>query len=161
MITIGTSTGEMLIRGEPRYCAPNVFQDPDVPSQRGESLDGPYMTAYWPKSGFAGDVNGDGGLLDPWMNRFEQLDIDTLAAGASTRYAISGVTRDVLGSAVPGVTCHLFVTASDLLLDTVVSDANGVFRLITPLYPDTHYVQAYKAGAPDVSGCSVNTLIGG
>ncbi len=158
MIVIGTGAGELLIRGEPYYYVPIVAREPDVPNQRGESLDGPYRSAYWPRSGFAGDVNGNCGLLDPYQQRYESW--ETSPTGASSRYAIAGVSRDANGSAVGGVTVNLFATASNLLVDTIVSDASGAFRLLTHLYPDTHYVTAYKAGAPDISGCSVNTLIG-
>lgn len=113
---------------------------------------------WWPRSGFSGDTTGDCGLADSLSQSWARPDVDRL--GASSRYSIGGVSRDVNGSAVGGVTVKLFSTASDVIVDTIVSDASGAFRLLTHLYPDTHYVTAYKAGAPDISGCSVNTLIG-
>jgi len=116
----------------------------------------PFRDAWWPRGGgFLGDSAVDFGLLEAtWWGDIDQ------AAGASSRFGFTGVTRDALGSAVGTVTVKLFRTTDDALLDTQVSDPNGHFLLNTPYYPDYHYIVAHKSGSPDIDGVTVNTLIG-
>lgn len=83
-----------------------------------------------------------------------------LTGGAMYRFAISGVTRDVNGSPLGGVTVKMFRTSTDEMVGSVVSDPLGNYFVTSPYYPDTHYIVMYKAGFPDVFGTTVNTLIG-
>jgi hypothetical protein len=73
-------------------------------------------------------------------------------------FFISGVTRDSTGAALAGVTVDLYLTATDRRVDSVVSDGSGAFSFGATAGP--YYLVAYKAGAPDVAGTSVNTLAG-
>jgi hypothetical protein len=77
----------------------------------------------------------------------------------STRNAmITGVTKDSAGAALGGATVQLFRTLDDAFRSEVVSDGSGNYVL----YPDVtgpFYLVAYKAGAPDVTGVSVNTVL--
>ena len=74
-------------------------------------------------------------------------------------YSISGVTKDSTGAALGGVAVHQFDNSMDSLVSVVVSDANGNY--ITPASPTTtYYLVAYKAGSPDVTGATLNTLKG-
>ena len=82
------------------------------------------------------------------------------AAGASSRFGFTGVTRDQYGTAVGGCTVKLYRTSDDALLDSQVSDPSGNFLLSTAYYPDTHYIVAHKTGSPDIDGVTPNTLIG-
>jgi hypothetical protein len=108
---------------------------------------------YPPKSGLLG-VETDGGT---WIesNQFEAMDI---SVGTHTLYVITGSTRDASGGLLAGVSVKLFLTATDVLIDSTVSDVSGQFIVKSPYYPDGHYLVYYKAGSPDVHGASVNTL---
>jgi hypothetical protein len=71
---------------------------------------------------------------------------------------ITGVTKDSAGSPLAGCTVQLFRTFDDAYRSEVVSDGSGTYVL----YPDVtgpFYLVAYKVGAPDVAGTSVNTLV--
>lgn len=52
----------------------------------------------------------------------------------------------------------MFDTATDTIRGTTVSDANGNY-LVDGQIDTTYYLVAYKAGAPDVSGTTVNTIV--
>lgn len=74
-------------------------------------------------------------------------------------YSISGTTRDSVGVALAACRVELFRTADDSSVSSVVSDANG--KYVIPASKDLqHYLVAYKTGAPDVEGTTVNTLVG-
>ena len=76
-----------------------------------------------------------------------------------SRYNISGVTRDSVGSPLGLCTVEVFETVSGLLRGSTVSDANGNYSLdVTGGL--TFFLVAYKPGSPDVSGTTVNTLVG-
>lgn len=74
------------------------------------------------------------------------------------RYIISGVTRDSTGALLGSATVDLFDTATDTIRGTTISDANGNYLLDAQI-DSTYYLVAYKTGAPDVAGTSVNTLV--
>jgi hypothetical protein len=79
-----------------------------------------------------------------------------------TRYTVSGVTRTSAGTALGGCTVSVFETVSNLFRASVVSDGSGNYAIDIngPGSGLTFFVVAYKAGAPDVSGTTVNTLVG-
>lgn len=116
---------------------------------------GSYRTTHWPR----GDsILGDFGDVQPLQPlRWSDPEMES---GSQTRMGVVGVTRDVYGSPLGGVTVRLFRTSDNVLVDTIVSDPSGNYLLGTPYYPDTHYVVAQKSGSPDVQGVTVNTLIG-
>lgn len=74
-------------------------------------------------------------------------------------YAISGVTRDSAGTALGDCTVTLHRTNNDTVAARGVSDGSGNFRLDAS-NTLTHYLVAYKTGAPDREGTTVNTLVG-
>lgn len=70
-----------------------------------------------------------------------------------------GYTKDSVGVILPGCTVDLFLTISDLKIDQCLSDATGYYEVSS--YQDGNmYIVAYLAGAPDVAGTTVNTLVG-
>jgi hypothetical protein len=72
---------------------------------------------------------------------------------------ITGVTRDSTGAALGSCPLVLFRTADNSIAALTTSDASGAYRIeASPAL--THYLVAYKAGAPDVAGTTVNTLVG-
>lgn len=70
---------------------------------------------------------------------------------------VSGVTKSVAGAALASVTVELFVTGGDFVVGRTTSDASGNYRFDNP-GSGPFYIVAYKAGAPDVAGTTVNTL---
>lgn len=73
---------------------------------------------------------------------------------------ISGQTINSVGAPLDGCEVHLFETDTDIEVDQTTSDINGNYSFpITPANAYKHYYcVAYKAGSPDVSGTTVNTL---
>jgi len=78
-----------------------------------------------------------------------------------TSFRITGTTKDSTGAALGNCIVDWFNTADDVKIDTVTSDANGLFEFRTAGQPpNAYYLVAYKAGSPDVAGVTVNTLVG-
>ena len=72
---------------------------------------------------------------------------------------VTGVTKDSTSTPLGSVTVSLFLTSTNALLGTTISDGSGnyAFPLFSPVGP--FYLVAYKAGSPDVAGTTVNTLV--
>lgn len=123
----------------------------DVQGQVGDRT-----TGWWP--GPSG-LNGDAGDVNPiygvWYCRPD------LTRGTTQQFGIVGVTRDIYGSPLGGVTVTMYLTATDQVVARVVSDPLGNYTITTPYYPNTHYMVFYRAGSPDVFATSPNTLIAG
>jgi hypothetical protein len=81
---------------------------------------------------------------------------------------ITGVTKDGAGTPVGSANVDIYSKASRRWWGTAVSDANGNYSIEvsapSALEPDgqtlTFFAVAYKAGGPDISGTTVNTLVG-
>jgi hypothetical protein len=58
---------------------------------------------------------------------------------------IAGVTRDYNLSPLGGCTVHLFRTADDFLIETVVSDTDGNYEFHLPRPAKFYYVIAHKS----------------
>jgi len=105
-----------------------------------------------------------------------QLGTPCLLAGPilfSGKFVIQGVTRDSGGTPLGSCVVSLYRTGNpptgmnpigdglDELVDRVTSDAStGAYRFDVVGLGQLYYVVAYKAGSPDVSGTTVNTLQG-
>jgi hypothetical protein len=77
------------------------------------------------------------------------------------RLLISGITKDSTGAILGSCVVELYNTRTDLPLEKVTSDAStGAYSFSSVGGGQTYYVVAYKAGAPDVAGTTVNTLVG-
>ena len=74
-------------------------------------------------------------------------------------YVLTDITKDSSGVALGLCTVHLFNAANNVLEQTTTSDASGNYSFIVDK-TQFYYVRAYKSGAPDVAGTSVNTLAG-
>ena len=74
-------------------------------------------------------------------------------------FTIAGVSKDSTGAAWGGCVCDLINTATKLVEQTVTSDASGNYAFVVDK-TQRYKVDSYKAGAPDVAGCTVNTLAG-
>lgn len=78
-----------------------------------------------------------------------------------TYFTISGVTKDQNGTPIGSCVVDWFNTADDVKLDSMTSDANGLFEFRTAGQPpNAYYLVAYKTGTTDVAGTTVNTLVG-
>lgn len=74
-------------------------------------------------------------------------------------WVLTGQTLDASSVALPGCRIEAFVTGSDAYIGDTISDGAGNFRIPIGFNSATCYLVAYKAGAPDVAGTSVNTLV--
>lgn len=76
-----------------------------------------------------------------------------------TVFRVVGVTKDSTGTALAGCTVKLYRSRDDALIDQTVSDAAGNYSFASGSTVETYYIVAYKPGAPDVAGTTVNTLL--
>lgn len=74
-------------------------------------------------------------------------------------YTISGVTKDATGAALGTCDVRLFNTATNVMEQITTSDASGNYAFVVDK-TQTWFTVAYKVGAPDVAGTTVNTLVG-
>jgi hypothetical protein len=72
---------------------------------------------------------------------------------------LTGVTKDGTGAALAACLVYCFATATKAYFATATSDGSGNYRISAPLGVACFLV-AYKAGSPDVTGATVNTLVG-
>lgn len=89
--------------------------------------------------------------------------------GGTTAYKrLAGITKDATGAPLAGVTVMAIRSTADdansrpanVQEGTVgVSDAAGNYEVMVPT-GDQYRIDAYKAGAPDVAGSTLNTLVG-
>lgn len=105
------------------------------------------------------NVNGSPSLIDVPF-RYPRP-IHELLPKPPTQFKITGTTKDSAGAALGNCVVDWFRTSDDAKLDSVTSDANGLFEFRTAGQPpNAYYLVAYKAGSPDVAGTTVNTLVG-
>lgn len=107
-----------------------------------------------------GGVPGLGGVLAIPGRKFGAARSKPFRSSSfSTRNAaITGVTRDSAGLALAACTVDLFRTVDDLLMNSTVSDVSGNYTFY-PTVAGPYYIVAYLAGAPDVAGTTVQTLL--
>lgn len=76
-------------------------------------------------------------------------------------YKIQGITRDEVGTAVGGYTVYLFnvTSGAPILVQTTISDGSGLYSF-TVDSGQSYWVVDYKAGTPDKTGATNNTLTG-
>jgi len=113
-----------------------------------------FNSPYWP-GGSGLDASGGDMLSAVWFSQPE------ITSGASGFYGLTGITRDVYGTAVGGCDVHLFLTETNVLVSNVTSDDSGFFMVPTPYYPNAHYIVAHKTGTPNIAGATVPTLVAG
>lgn len=80
--------------------------------------------------------------------------------GTQSRNFIRGTCKDSVGTPIANAIVQGFVTATDAFVGEVQANTDGTYNLGTEQLKTTpHYLVAYKAGSPDVSGTTVNTLL--
>ena len=78
---------------------------------------------------------------------------------SAKRVIITGVTKDSSGVVLASCIVQLFRTSDDAFQSESVSDSDGRY-LLYPIVTGPFYIVAYKAGATDVAGTTINTLVG-
>ncbi len=115
-----------------------------------------FVSPWWPWGGIIGGAYGfDGDNLTQLSPRHSDI---WRSFGANGRLAFVGYTRDQFGSPIGGVTVRCFRTSTDEMVSKVTSDDNG-FYIATSPYSDAHFLTVHKAGSPDLSGSSVDTVL--
>lgn len=115
------------------------------------------VDVVWSRSRRIGaDYSNDPQIWDNMPNRWEWCWPNT---GQHTPKKVIGVTKDSTGTPIGGVTVLLFNTATNLLVDTVVSDANGNYQASDPNNV-TCFTVGYLVGSPDTAGVTKNNITG-
>lgn len=77
--------------------------------------------------------------------------------GITQNTKLTGVTRDSSGAPVGNCSLDLYLTGADMIAQQGASDSFGAFTFDNP-GSGPFYIVAYKVGAPDIAGTTVNTL---
>jgi len=108
-----------------------------------------------------GDTSGaDGAAMCDltYPDLYEPFSCD--GPGTQSMNFIRGSCKDASGVVVANAFVQAFVTATDAIAGEVQANTDGTYSVgvqqskVTP-----HYLVAYKAGSPDITGATVNTLL--
>ena len=110
----------------------------------------------WPRSRFSG-FEMSCGMLSEDSTATGRWSAMPEEGGGQGQKRIVGITRDSAGAVLGNCIVQGFLAAGDVFVMEVASDTGGYFTFVTP-YTGQHYLVAYKAGSPDVTGATVNTL---
>jgi hypothetical protein len=80
------------------------------------------------------------------------------SVGGRLNQTLSGQTLDSTGAVLAGVSVMIFRTENKSFVGETVSDGAGQWTISMNL-GGPFFAVSYKAGAPDVAGTTVNTLI--
>lgn len=114
----------------------------------------------WPTGGILGGfspMTQSGILPAAPYNPFLQSSNWTGHLGWKT---FSGITRDTNSAILGSTVVALFRTSDDLRMDERTSDPSTGAYAVYSSDTGNHYLVAYKAGSPDVSGTTANNLTG-
>ena len=74
-------------------------------------------------------------------------------------FSITGITKDSTGTLIASCDVELFETGSEKFLRKTTSDGSGNYSFIVPNNSSNYWVRAYKVGAPDVTGTTINNIV--
>ena len=74
-------------------------------------------------------------------------------------FSISGVTKDSTGTPIASCDVELFETGSEQFLQKTTSDGSGNYSFVVRSNSSNYWVRAYKVGAPDVAGTTINNIV--
>lgn len=120
-------------------------------------------SCLWPTSRFCGGGDIGQGYAPIGQDlsasgMFESFSCD--GAGTQTKNFLRGVCKDSTSAIVANAIVQGFVTGTDAFVGEVTAGADGTYLLGTEQLKSTpHYLVAYKPGAPDIAGTTVNTLL--
>lgn len=118
--------------------------------------DAHFESEWWPaRSSMMGGWDGEPSNL--LLGEAQWWGWPQTRSGCNGRLGFVGYTRDAYGSPVGGCTVRCFNTATNELVSTVTSDANGFYIATTP-YGGAHYLVVHKSGTPEIAGASISTL---
>lgn len=100
---------------------------------------------------------GDGKVGVPGYRPGARLPLRTVRGAHN--FVISGLTVDSGGAALGSCTVKLFRSGDSSFVAQTISDGSGNYSFTMGDNAGTFYVVAYKPGAPDVEGTTVNTLV--
>lgn len=107
--------------------------------------------------GTGGGTDGDG-VVGEMGHGFEPFSCD--GPGCQFKNRIKGSCVDNSDVAVANATVQAFVTATDAYAGEGISRLDGTYEVLVEQQTSTaHYLVAYKVGAPDIAGTTVNTLL--
>ena len=119
------------------------------------------FVSLWPTMGSGCFGGGEGYGADATVyawTQYEPFSCD--GEGTQSRNFIRGTCKDSVGTPVANAIVQGFVTATDAFVGEVTANTDGTYVLGTEQLKTTpHYLVAYKAGAPDTAGTTVNTLL--
>lgn len=119
-------------------------------------LDAHFESEWWPsRSSLMGGWDGEPSNL--LLGETQWWSWPSTRSGCNGRLGFVGYTRDAYGSPVGRCTVRCFNTATNELVSTVTSDANGFYIATTP-YANAHYLVVHKSGTPEIAGASISTL---
>lgn len=105
-------------------------------------------------------MGADGAGTDATAARWAQFEPYSCDGdGCQTVKWILGRCVDASDVAIANATVRGFVAATNAYTGEGVSRLDGTYQVPTQNPGVAHYVVAYKAGSPDISGTSVNTLL--
>jgi len=110
-----------------------------------------------------GNVSGSDGSPSPGRDLasddlFEPYSVDGF--GTQSAKFIRGVCVDSAGAVVASATVCAYRSSDFAFAGTAVSHQNDGSYAVPTTFPGVnHFVTAYKVGAPDIAGMSVNTLV--
>lgn len=87
------------------------------------------------------------------------FDLPTFGEGTQSTKFLKGTCKDSVDAVVANATLEAFRTVDNVMVGQATSFADGTYIISTdnPVSAQ-HYIVAYKAGSPDISGTTVNTL---
>lgn len=108
-----------------------------------------------------GDTSGaDGAAMRDltYPDLYEPYSCD--GPGTQSMNFIRGSCKDGSGVAVANAIVQAFVTATDQIAGEVQANTDGTYSVgVQQSKATPHYLVAYKAGSPDITGATVNTLL--
>lgn len=114
-----------------------------------------FVSPWWPAHGML--IGGRGFDGDNLLEINAKHSDMWRSFGSNGRLGFVGVTRDQYGSAIGNCRVRCFRAATDELMSSVLSDANGNYIATTPYY-EGHYLTVHKSGTPDICGATPETL---
>lgn len=128
--------------------------------RRGENsvIDPNKYVSLWPASSMSGgDVSTPTSVMrsEVWSNRFtDMVPID----GTDSQKYIIGQVKDASGNPAASATVKSFITSTDVIDGTAISQSDGWYQVPAATQTVAHYIVAYLPGGTPTAGTTVNTL---
>lgn len=129
--------------------------------RRGENsaIDPVRYFSLWPSSKMSGvdpSTQTSVTVVESWSNRFtDTVPVD----GVNSQKFIIGQVKDSSGNPAASVTVKTFITSTDTVDGSAVSQSDGWYQSPAANAGIAHYVIAYLPGGTPTAGTTVNTLI--